>query len=279
MLFAADAFAGCIFINGEPAVHRVIKKYVIRAKRGTAQSTHDNKNATKKSSMGAQIRRENEKELLKKITAQITDWRDDLKKCKTIFIRAPRHQKYAILQPLHEFVEDRNIIRPCPCPMHKPRFKEVIRMYSKIFSIKLANPVEESDFTKSPKKENHSSKPEKESEKPEINSEPEMSDEELLEMSEVTESTQNLQIFENTKKPKKRPKNKKPKPKSDTPIENPENSENRYKPILDELFTAVKSSNAMQVDKIIQKVKSTDKPEDLQLILNMALCPNEKVCC
>lgn len=42
LLFAAGAFAGAIFINGEPIVHKVIKKYVIRAKQGKAQSTNDN---------------------------------------------------------------------------------------------------------------------------------------------------------------------------------------------------------------------------------------------
>merc|ERR1712130_825606 len=71
LLFAAGAFAGCIFVNGEPTVHRVIKKYVVRAKRGTAQSTRDNKNATKPSSMGAQLRRQNEKDLCEKISAQV----------------------------------------------------------------------------------------------------------------------------------------------------------------------------------------------------------------
>ena len=41
LLFAAGAFAGAVFINGEPVVHKVIKKYVIRAKQGKAQSTND----------------------------------------------------------------------------------------------------------------------------------------------------------------------------------------------------------------------------------------------
>lgn len=121
MLFAAGAFAGCIFENGLPVVHKVIKKYVVRAKRGTAQSLRDNKNGSKVKSVGAQLRRENEKLLLEKITAQITEWMGDLVKCDTIFVRAPKHQKYVILQPLHKFISDKTKIRPIPCPMHKPR--------------------------------------------------------------------------------------------------------------------------------------------------------------
>ena len=42
LLFSAGAFAGCIFENGKPLLHKCIKKYVVRAKRGTAQSTRDN---------------------------------------------------------------------------------------------------------------------------------------------------------------------------------------------------------------------------------------------
>ena len=42
LLFSAGAFAGCIFENGKPLFHKCIKKYVVRAKRGTAQSTRDN---------------------------------------------------------------------------------------------------------------------------------------------------------------------------------------------------------------------------------------------
>ena len=82
-------------------------------------------------SAGAQIRRHNEKQLMEKITNQITEWGPEyLSKCKTIFVRAPKHQKHVMLQPLHQIVSDKLVIRPCPCPMHKPRFKEVFYINS-----------------------------------------------------------------------------------------------------------------------------------------------------
>ena len=63
---------------------------------------------------------------MEKITNQITEWGPEyLSKCKTIFVRAPKHQKHVMLQPLHQIVSDKLVIRPCPCPMHRPRFKEV----------------------------------------------------------------------------------------------------------------------------------------------------------
>lgn len=81
----------------------------------------------KAKSAGAQIRRHNEKQLMEKISSQITEWGPEyLSKCKTIFVRAPKHQKHVMLQPLHQIVSDKLVIRPCPCPMHRPRFKEVL---------------------------------------------------------------------------------------------------------------------------------------------------------
>jgi hypothetical protein len=74
---------------------------------------------------------------MEKINEQIIKWGEEyLAKCRTIFVRAPKHQKFVMLKPLHEIVKDKTIIRPCPCPMHKPRYKEVVRMFQKIYSVK-----------------------------------------------------------------------------------------------------------------------------------------------
>jgi len=278
LLFAAGAFAGCIFVNGEPAVHRVIKKYVIRAKRGTAQSTRDNKNATKPSSMGAQLRRQNEKVLLEKISAQIMDWSGDLEKCKTIFIRAPKHQKSTILQPLHSFVKDRTRIRPCPCPMHRPRFQETTRMFQKIFSVKLSKTDEPKEAHKSPKKPevNKANKPEiiSKSEVKPINAENESDDihsaTDDVELEDISQSTQHLKIHESTKKPRKRANPKRPKVQNSVPGSQDKNSEENLKIIVDELFTAVKANSAAGLDLILQRIKS-DNIFQLDTVLNSPL--------
>lgn len=228
--------------------------------------------------MGAQLRRENEKVLLQKINEQIIDWMGDLKKCKTIFVRAPKHQKWTILQPLHQFIDDKNIIRPCPCPMHKPRFKEVVRMFSKIFSLKLTKPgqtvstevqneptqdndvVNTTEFQK-PLSEDHESDEEEE--------------ESALHTEDVIESTEHLKLYDGTKKSRKKQNNKITKPR-EQPSEIVPSDEDRFKGVLDELFTAVKGNNAAHVDQVIQRLK-TEQPSDVSIILNMSLPPTEKV--
>ena len=57
----------------------------------------------------------------------------------------PKHQKHVMLSSLHQLISDRHVIRPCPCPMHKPRFKEVVRMFQKIYSVKVLRKREEGE--------------------------------------------------------------------------------------------------------------------------------------
>ena len=85
---------------------------------------------------------------MEKISQQIVDWSEYLVKCRAVFVRAPKHQKFVMLKPLHEIIEDKTVIRPCPCPMHKPRFKEVVRMFQKIYSVKVLKQIEEVELKK-----------------------------------------------------------------------------------------------------------------------------------
>ena len=52
--------------------------------------------------MTTPFRRENEKVLLEQISQQVNDWMSELIKCQTLFVRAPKHQKHALLGPLHK---------------------------------------------------------------------------------------------------------------------------------------------------------------------------------
>ena len=57
----------------------------------------------------------------------------------------PKHQKHVLLSSLHQIISDRHVIRACPCPMHKPRFKEVVRMFQKIYSVKILRQREDGE--------------------------------------------------------------------------------------------------------------------------------------
>ena len=281
LLFAAGAFAGCIFVNGEPTVHRVIKKYVVRAKRGTAQSTRDNKNATKPSSMGAQLRRQNEKDLCEKISAQVVAWGGDLEKCKTVFVRAPKHQKSVLLQPLKQIVRDKNRIRPVPCPMHKPRFQETVRMFQKIFSVKVRAESElpEVQTVKSPEKAPKPAESPKVIKKEPVRSESdaEICDAQTVEIEELVTSTDHLKIHESTKRPKrKKAKNPNSKKNDNVSLRAEEDAKNATKLLVDELFTQVKANKAAALDEILQKVRKEKKIE-IEHILNLPIDAENKV--
>lgn len=261
LLFAVGAFAGAVFINGEPVVHKVIKKYVVRAKQGKAQSTNDLR--TKAKSAGAQIRRHNEKVLMEKITAQIKEWGPEyLSKCRTIFVRAPKHQKHVMLQPLHQIVTDKLVVRPCPCPMHKPRFKEVVRMFQKIFSVKVLKRIEEGELTQIRVQAKNAEHREilqwKKMERERKSSESEQRIE--SEKEPVCESAGNpIEREQNPDSPRKKKKSRKPAAKQ-TPKQTPsqaelkllEEAEELFREKQNEIYTAIRSNDAGKLDRIIQ---------------------------
>merc|ERR1712168_767210 len=53
---------------------------------------------------------------------------------------------HPIFESDFDCLTDKLVIRPCPCPMHRPRFKEVIRMFQKIFSVKVLKRLEEGEL-------------------------------------------------------------------------------------------------------------------------------------
>lgn len=289
LLFAAGAFAGAIFINGEPVVHKVIKKYVIRAKQGKAQSTNDKAKQAK--SAGAQIRRHNEKQLMEKITNQIIEWGPEyLSKCKTIFVRAPKHQKHVMLQPLHQIVSDKLVIRPCPCPMHRPRFKEVIRMFQKIFSVKVLKRIEEGELNQirvQAKNAEHREilqwkKMERERKSSESEHVPENGTSEKPTDSSIDRVPENCgspiqreNQISSKKKKKRKPIQKAPeKSPSEAELALIKAAETEFKEKQNEIYTSIKGNDAGKLDRIIQNFEDKDK---LNQILNLPIDTENKM--
>ena len=215
--------------------------------------------------MTTPFRRENEKVLLEQISQQVNDWMSELIKCQTLFVRAPKHQKHALLGPLHKGITDKNKIRPCPCPMNKPRFLEVVRMYNKIFSIRL----QKYETEKEPVKVEKLKKPSA----PAVLVKAEISEDEIeLSDENLERSFDDLKVFKHMKK-----KPKKPKPKIEKKEPIPElKPEEKYKHELNELFTAVKGNQAADLDKIILNMRS-EHSENFEEIINLPIDADKKV--
>merc|ERR1711892_798416 len=239
LLYAAGAFAGAIFVNGEPVFHKVIKKYVCRASQGKAQSTNDLRTHAK--SAGAQIRRENEKALMEKIQAQIEAWAESLSKCRSVFVRMPKHQKHVMLGALHQIIDDRHIIRACPCPMHKPRFKEVVRMFNKIFSVKVtrSQPADENECGDA-----ETPVVEEESTNSPVDEEPST---DVVEVEEEEEEVKRV-----IKKTKKKPKKKKVESSTVTPVKSVDYSE-----LHQTLYTAIIANQQAGLKAALDLVTTT----------------------
>jgi hypothetical protein len=86
-------FAGAVFNNQNErnplVVHKVIRRYTVRAKAGGGQSSHDSKHGKAKS-MGAQLRRYGEQMLQEDVERLLTAWVDYLAECSVILVAATK---------------------------------------------------------------------------------------------------------------------------------------------------------------------------------------------
>lgn len=89
-------FAGAIYDQsntGNPlVVHKVLRRYTVRAKAGGGQSSHDNKSG-KARSMGAQLRRYGEQALQEDVQKLLTIWQDYLAHCGVILIATTKSMR------------------------------------------------------------------------------------------------------------------------------------------------------------------------------------------
>lgn len=128
-------FAGAVFDKEKLVLHKTFHRYVVRAKRGTAQGTRDSQGNAPKSA-GASIRRHNEAALKEDIKALLESWKSDLASCDKIFIRAPGGNKRLFLHGKSPpFNKDDERVRMVPFPTRRPTLNEVRRVFEMLSSI------------------------------------------------------------------------------------------------------------------------------------------------
>ncbi|XP_052806792.1 ankyrin repeat and zinc finger domain-containing protein 1-like [Mya arenaria] len=128
-------FAGAVFNKNEMVVHKTFHRYVVRAKRGTAQGSRDSQGNAPKSG-GASLRRYNEAALTQEIQELIASWRPHLEKCDLIFLRAPSfNRKIFYSGKVPAFKKDDLRIRLIPFQTRRPTNNEVRRVFEMLASI------------------------------------------------------------------------------------------------------------------------------------------------
>jgi DNA-binding transcriptional MerR regulator len=106
-ILRSGRFAGAIFNNNSTfsssssksslLVHKVVRRYTVRAKAGGGQSSHDNKGG-KARSVGAMLRRYGEKALQEDIEDILGNWKDYLIDCSLILIASTKSMRYQLFR-------------------------------------------------------------------------------------------------------------------------------------------------------------------------------------
>ncbi|XP_071158192.1 tRNA endonuclease ANKZF1-like isoform X1 [Mytilus edulis] len=135
LMSSGGHFAGAIFDRDNVIAHKTFHRYVVRAKRGTAQSSRDSQGNAPKSA-GAALRRYNESALQEDVRALLTSWDEHIKSCDLIFLRAPSFNKKIFFSgktpPLDK--KDKRI-RMIPFQTKRPTHNEVQRVHQMLASI------------------------------------------------------------------------------------------------------------------------------------------------
>lgn len=132
---AGNHFAGAIFEGEDLKLHKTFHRYIVRAKRGSAQSSHDKMGSAAKSA-GANLRRYNEAALAQEVKDLLLLWSTDIALCHRIFVRAPSFNKALLFGGKSPVLKKDDIrIRQIPFPTRRPTIKELKRVHQTLATI------------------------------------------------------------------------------------------------------------------------------------------------
>lgn len=139
ILFSAGHFAAAVFDRNAIRVHKTFHKYIVRAKRGTVQSSRDGQSSSAPKSAGASLRRHNEAALAQDVRNLLNSWKDEhLNECVYIFLHAPHYHKHVLYDGKSAPLERKDPkLRGIPFPTRRPTLKELERVHRELFSLQI----------------------------------------------------------------------------------------------------------------------------------------------
>ncbi|ESL09244.1 hypothetical protein TRSC58_03039 [Trypanosoma rangeli SC58] len=139
-------FAGGVFVDNEPVVHKVFQRYVVRKKQGGKQSSSE-KEGGSYGSVGSQIRRAQETKWKIDVRDILLSWRNYIDAAAIVLYVAPGPQNRAVLTDFSGLpatttgkgeravspvsVQDPRVHK-APLTTHRPTFQEVQRIYKTV---------------------------------------------------------------------------------------------------------------------------------------------------
>nr|CCC92938.1 conserved hypothetical protein [Trypanosoma congolense IL3000] len=139
-------FAGGVFIDGKPVVHKVFQRYVVRKKQGGKQSSNE-KEGGSYGSIGSQIRRAQEIKWRIDVRDVLMRWRNYIDAAMLVLYVAPGPKNRNVLTDFSALPAaasehgDRTVspislkdprVHKAPLTTHRPSFQEVQRIYNTV---------------------------------------------------------------------------------------------------------------------------------------------------
>lgn len=133
-------FAGAIFVNSTPVLHRCIHRYIVRKKQGGKQSKHENAGGSLNSA-GSQIRHHHEVKWKLAIRETVRSWAAQIESAWVILYVAPGPDNRAILSDFSDLPSCSGMpekspidlkdprVHSAPLTTHRPTFQEVQRIF------------------------------------------------------------------------------------------------------------------------------------------------------
>ena len=132
-------FAGAIYDSKTSSVilHKVVKRYTIRAKSGGSQSSHDNQGKNAKS-MGAMLRRYGEKSLKDDVRNILLEWAPYIETCGKVILSVSKTMRNVIFpddHPSFPLKRDDTRIVNVPFMVSNVTFEETKSIFAKISTV------------------------------------------------------------------------------------------------------------------------------------------------
>lgn len=130
-------FGAAAFRDGKMVAHKTLHRYVIRAKRGTLQSTRD-RSGGKPRSFGASLRRHNETMLHEEIAALIGSWTAHVAEAQLIFLQTSAVKRSVFFGTKAEpgpLARADTRVRSIPFDTHRPTLTELAACHTRLFAL------------------------------------------------------------------------------------------------------------------------------------------------
>ena len=135
VIIRSGRFAGAVYDGNKVILHKVFRRYTVRAKAGGGQSSYDNQ-GRKAQSAGAMLRRYGEQALKEDVHNLIREWSQQLKCCSKILISVPKTMRSLLFEEDSKnksnlLQRDDPRIISIPFMVGKPTLEEISSIHSK----------------------------------------------------------------------------------------------------------------------------------------------------